>query len=110
MPQLKLVYICIISTLSLSVISSLTIIWIKNALPTKVPLFYSLSWGQHQLAPINWLFLLPGITICIMGINLIISKQLHESQLILKRMLLGVILVSDLLILITIVRILTIYL
>lgn len=110
MPQLKLIYICVIFTLALSAISALTIIWVKNTLPAKVPLFYSLSWGQHQLAPVDWLFLLPSIAICIMGINLIISKQLHESQLILRRMLMGVILVSDLLILITIVRILSIYL
>lgn len=106
----KLIFISIATTIFVSIISTLGIVWFKDVLPAKVPMFYSLPWGQSQLVSPNTLFLLPILAVGITIVNILISKQLHASQLILKQLLLGIILVSDLLILLTVVRILTIYL
>lgn len=56
-------------------------------LPSQLPLFYSLTWGEKQLVSLNQFVLLPGIILIITVVNLLISWHLHSSQLLLKRML-----------------------
>lgn len=58
-----------------------------NELPSQLPLFYSLSWGEGQLVPISQIVILPALTIVITLINLLFSWHLHTSQQVLKRML-----------------------
>jgi hypothetical protein len=58
-----------------------------NELPSQLPLFYSLSWGEGQLVPISQIIILPALTIVITLINLLVSWHLHPSQQVLKRML-----------------------
>lgn len=62
------------------------IIWAINlkSLPPKIPLFYSLPWGEQQLVSALQFVILPAIVILIGLINLIISLLLHPSQLIVK--------------------------
>ncbi len=55
-------------------------------LPSELPLFYSLPWGEGQLVPIFQIIVLPSITIVITLTNLLVSWHLHESQYLLKRM------------------------
>ncbi len=57
-----------------------------NNLPSQLPLFYSLAWGENQLVPISQIIILPALTILITLVNLLVSWHLHESQQILKRM------------------------
>lgn len=38
-------------------------------LPQQVPFYYSLPWGESQLAPVDYLFMLPGISFLILVIN-----------------------------------------
>ncbi|MBU2577499.1 hypothetical protein KKA69_01550 [Patescibacteria group bacterium] len=46
------------------------IILIKNkALPERVPLFYSRPWGEEQLAPSQYLFLIPSISFILFTVN-----------------------------------------
>lgn len=40
-----------------------------NNLPEQVPLYYSLPWGESQLASVSALFLLPTLSIVIMLLN-----------------------------------------
>jgi hypothetical protein len=78
-------------------------------LPKQVPLFYSLPWGESQLVDITQFMILPFIAILITLLNLTISWHLHESQLILKRMLCISSAVITLLILITTFKIIFIF-
>lgn len=71
----------------LGVISTLTVFaFYYERLPSKLPLFYSLPWGEGQLVPIFEIIILPSITIVITLSNLLVSWHLHESQFLLKRM------------------------
>src|SRR4051812_25388762 len=58
-----------------------------DLLPTQLPLFYSLPWGENQLVPISQIIILPALTVVITLINLLVSWHLHNSQQVLKRML-----------------------
>ncbi len=58
-----------------------------DLLPTQLPLFYSLPWGENQLVPISQIIILPALTIVVTLVNLLVSWHLHTSQQVLKRML-----------------------
>lgn len=57
-------------------------------MPPKLPLFYSVAWGEGQLATHQQFFIVPASIILIAPLNLIISWQLHPSQSFLKKVLL----------------------
>lgn len=78
-------------------------------LPTKIPLFYSLFWGEQQLVNANQLFLLPLISVLITMVNLIISWHLHPSQLALKKALHISSMLISFIMLVTIVRVIYIF-
>ncbi len=80
-----------------------------NNLPSQLPLFYSLPWGEQQLIPTTQIFLLPIIMIAVLLINFFISSQLHTSQIILKRMLTLNTIAIDVILLITIFKVVTIF-
>ncbi len=54
-------------------------------LPSKIPLFYSLAWGEGQLAPLYQIFILPLIAALVVLVNIMISWHLHSTQTVLKR-------------------------
>jgi hypothetical protein len=54
-------------------------------LPDKLPLFYSLPWGETQLVTKTQFVIVPALIVLITLINIIISWHLHHSQLVLKR-------------------------
>lgn len=71
-------------------------------LPENLPLFYSLAWGESQLASLTQLMILPSITALVVLINFIISWHLHQSQLVVKRVLaISAVLISTLLLITT---------
>ena|SRR3989344_9074068 len=80
-----------------------------NLLPDKIPLFYSLSWGENQLTRKEQFLILPGLIFFIFVINLITAWQLHIQQLFLKRMLILSIIPLSLIILITGLKIIKIF-
>ncbi|MDD2483371.1 MAG: hypothetical protein PHE32_00090 [Candidatus Shapirobacteria bacterium] len=56
------------------IIFQLIILFIKfNSLPQQVPLYYSLPWGEDQLASATSLFLLPTFSIIILLLNNLIA-------------------------------------
>lgn len=77
-----------------------------NQLPTQVPLFYSLPWGEKRLAYFKLLFLLPVFSLGILLINHIISSKIYNKERLLSRVSLAVALTSSLLSLITLTQIL----
>lgn len=78
-------------------------------LPPKLPLFYSLPWGEGQLASKEQFFLLPIFLILITLINSFIASQLHPLQFVLKRMLMLSLVLINLIILVTTFKILLIF-
>jgi hypothetical protein len=60
-------------------IISLIIFWGK--LPPQSPLFYSLPWGEQQLADSKTLFLLPLISLLVLGFNFGFNKLIKEKGL-----------------------------
>ncbi|OGE64062.1 hypothetical protein A3J13_02095 [Candidatus Daviesbacteria bacterium RIFCSPLOWO2_02_FULL_36_8] len=71
----------------ISVIFTLFILFFGRFLPAKLPLFYSLPWGDKQLVSHQQFLIIPGLIIFITLINVGISWQLHSSQIFFKKLL-----------------------
>lgn len=57
------------------IISQILLLFVKfNSLPQQVPLYYSLPWGEGQLASATSLFLLPTFSLVILLINNLIAS------------------------------------
>lgn len=80
-----------------------------NSLPARLPLFYSLPWGQEQLGSLAQFIILPAIIILVSLTNLFITWQLHPSQLVLKRILYTSSITTSFLILVTALKIMYIF-
>lgn len=98
----------IISSFSALVIIVL-LIFNLSSLPAQLPLYYSLPWGERQLATIPEFVVLPASVIVINLVNLVISWHLHASQIVLKRMLSVASLAIALITLITALKIIYIF-
>lgn len=80
-----------------------------NRLPDRLPLFYSLPWGETQLAAKQQFLLLPIMLVLTCLINSLIASQLHVAQVVLKRILTLSLILIDVIILITTVKIIWIF-
>lgn len=67
----------------------ITALWLLkiNELPSKVPFYYSLPWGENQLAPTNQFIIIPALIVLVVLFNMALSWYLHPSQYPLKRIL-----------------------
>ena len=94
----------------INILVQLTIFGLKfQTLPSQIPLFYSLPWGDTQLASISQFMILPFITLLFILTNIIASWHLHDLQIILKRILAAYTLVTTTLITITAIGIISIF-
>lgn len=59
-------------------------------LPSEVPLFYSLPWGEKRLANFKFLFLLPILSFLIMTFNFMLAKKLYNNERLLSRVITAV--------------------
>ncbi|QQG43719.1 MAG: hypothetical protein HYW45_01720 [Candidatus Daviesbacteria bacterium] len=66
---------------------NLLFLFFYSKLPSKLPLLYSLSWGDGQLISKNQFLIIPAVMVLIILINLGLASQLHYSQTFLKRVL-----------------------
>lgn len=91
---------------------SIIALWQINLkdLPSRLPLFYSLPWGETQLASSSEFIIIPFLIILITFFNLFLSWYLHPSQYPLKRMLAVSSLVVSILMLIASVHIIYLFL
>lgn len=80
-----------------------------SRLPDTLPLFYSVPWGENQLATKQQFLLLPIAMTLICLVNALIASQLHSVQYLLKRMLMFSLVIIDLIIVITALKILLIF-
>lgn len=89
----------------LSLILGVAILLGMQSLPPKLPLFYSLPWGDNQLAYHQEFLLIPASIIVATLLNSVISSQLHPSQSFFKKILLFSPLVISFLLTVTFIRI-----
>ncbi|MEK7617229.1 MAG: hypothetical protein AAB414_04185 [Patescibacteria group bacterium] len=94
---------------TLALILSLIILTLFRFLPPKLPLFYSLPWGDAQLASHTQFFIVPSLLGLITLLNLILSYNLHPAQVFLKKILVAGALISTLILAITFIKIALIF-
>lgn len=95
--------------LTLALITTILILNLSRVLPQKLPLFYSLPWGNKQLVDKQQLLIIPAIMVGITFINLIISWQLHPSQTFFKKTLIYSSIVISIICLVTFLKIIFIF-
>lgn len=88
---------------------SLPLLFFYNHLPSSLPLFYSLPWGQSQLVSKDEFFILPAAILIMSFGNTFISSQLHSAQFLIKRMLTLNLILLNLAALVTALRIFSIF-
>lgn len=93
------------SVIVLSVILTIIIFTVFKSLPPKLPLFYSLPWGDVQLATQEQFLIIPVSISAVAILNLLIAGQLHSSQAFFKKALLTSSLVVTLIFIITFIKI-----
>lgn len=96
-------------TLLIAIIMGVSVLLLSKILPAKLPLFYSLPWGDNQLATHQQFFIIPAIITLITLGNLIISWQLHLSQIFFKKILMISSLINTLILTITYLKIIFIF-
>jgi len=79
-----------------------------NSLPEQVPLYYSLPWGEDQLASTTSLFLLPTFSIVILLLNNLIATFFLKNIHLFSRLLIIFSLIFSFLSAISLTRIITI--
>lgn len=97
----KIIFYSITLSIIVLVIEAALVGFRYAGLPSQIPLFYSLPWGNSQLATTSQILILPTISILVLLTNLSVGWYLHDSQLILKRVLALTTLILSLLLLIT---------
>ncbi len=65
-------------------VMALGVLFFLKLLPWQLPLFYSLPWGERQLANQSQFLIIPASIVLITLINLVVSHELHASQSFLK--------------------------
>lgn len=98
-----------LSPLMVAAVLGFFILLFFRFLPTQIPLFYSLSWGDKQLVTHRQFFLIPAIITLITLLNLIISWQLHNLQSFFKKVLLFASFITTLILTITFIKIVLIF-
>lgn len=66
------------------IISFLFLLGFWQKLPPAIPLYYSLTWGENQLAPTSSIFILPILSVLILILNFILNKFLKTQGLLLS--------------------------
>lgn len=105
----KTIFFAVSLSVVIITISFVVILAKRVELPSQIPLFYSNPWGEPQLAANTQLFVLPLICTLSLLANILAGWYLHDSQIVLRRILSLSCLVVCLLILTTIVRIIGIF-
>lgn len=96
--------------LILSAILVIIILMFFPSLPPRLPLFYSLAWGEGQLASHQQFLIIPAGIILIAMLNFTISSQLHPAQAFFKKILYISSFVSSLILTITFIKIVLMFL
>lgn len=78
----------IVSPIICSIVLAIFILLTQQSLPLKMPLFYSLPWGEQQLASLPQFLIIPLVAASLSLINLLIIWHLGKDEALLKKILL----------------------
>lgn len=95
--------------LVLALLTATSILIFLKFLPEKLPLFYSLPWGEAQLANHQQFLIIPALLVLICLINFAVSWQLHQTQSFFKMVLQSASLITAVVLLITFIKIVLIF-
>lgn len=84
----KLIFWLMLPPFILSLIMIIFSLTALKFLPPRLPLFYSLAWGDKQLATHEQFLIIPAIISLITLTNILISWHLHPAQSFFKKILL----------------------
>lgn len=93
----------------IALVIGIIIVTVFRILPPKLPLFYSLPWGEAQLATEGEFLIIPANIALIAILNFLLSQQLHPSQSFFKKILIFSSLVSTLILIVTFIKIVLIF-
>lgn len=80
-----------------------------KSLPPKIPLYYSLPWGENQLVAKSQFLIIPLILILLTLTNLFITSQIHPAQKVLRKTILLTIPLTCLILLLSVLKIFSIF-
>ena len=70
------------------IFAQLVILFLKfNNLPPQIPLYYSQPWGEAQIVPVSYIFILPMLSVVILLLNNVLAVFLLKSIQLLSRLL-----------------------
>lgn len=92
------------------VVLSLMILLIFEFLPQRLPLFYSLPWGEPQLTTHQQFYIVPASILLITLTNLLISSKLPDSYNFFKKILVFSTIITTIILAITFIKIVLIFL
>lgn len=105
----SLLLVSLAITLMVCLLITIAFLFFYSSLPPKLPLFYSLPWGESQLVAKQQFLILPATLLLISLVNALLAHQLHPAHLVLKRILVGSLIFLSVIILITGIKILVIF-
>ncbi|MBI4059054.1 hypothetical protein HY404_02310 [Candidatus Microgenomates bacterium] len=85
----KFVVNSVVASAGLIIALLLLIVLTSSRLPPQVPLFYSLPWGEEQLAAKTTMLAVPLVSIATLAISMILSRLLTRDIFILRLLWLG---------------------
>ena len=100
----------LILPISISLFLLFLIFLLPKFLPSKLPLFYSLPWGDAQLGNSNQFMIIPAVILILSLVNMLIVRQLHPQQVLFKTILLFTSIFLSLILLVTVLRVVMIFL
>lgn len=105
----KVVFWTNVTTLLIALL--ILVFWQLNItnIPSQIPLFYSLPWGENQLASSSQFIIIPSLIALITLFNVSLSWYLHPSQYPLKRILAFSSFIVSILMLITSIKIIYLF-
>lgn len=69
----------------MTILMMLAIILLWGKLPRAVPLFFTEPWGEARLAPREFIWLLPGLSLLIIAANIAMGKSGSNASMLLPR-------------------------
>ena len=70
------------------ILCQIAILFVKfNSLPSQIPLFYSLPWGEQELAPASSILFLPALSLFFMLLNNLLAVFFLKSSQLFSRLL-----------------------
>lgn len=70
----------LIFSITINLILAMWLFVKRAAIPPEVPLWYLRPWGEAQLAPSHYLWLLPGLAVGIFVVNLLLARLFFRRE------------------------------